>query len=342
MNNTMFAVAVAVLAGCVEQHEGAVQPMGGKADDAQELAGLPAELPAWGGTDATRWTAEAVLANAVTPELQRDPAVRVSVPVALWKSTWAPFGDGQTNAAASFASWSTQRPPVIGVRGGGRLRIVLDRALPISDDTVELWTASGSWVQSAQGVRAADGALVVELEEVPAVLRDRLAVSPRGWSDVFPLAFDLPVSSATSLPAAHQTLPTGEPVLDPVGAAEAAGDGASVFEVLRTTTFPQGFNQQPYASDDLHAAFPAGSTPRITAVGGSWTWLTTTPFKNIYVCLARRNLAAEADYGVPSGAGWHHIGDPSESLINSLEQSPLLIGYAGAELSSPPANAGFA
>jgi hypothetical protein len=316
---------------------------GGKADGAGVSRRLPADLPAWGGDDPARWAPEAVLANAVTPELQRDPAARVSIPVALTRSTHAPFGDGQTNAAASFGAWQAKHPAVIGIRHAGSLEVRFDRALPIADSVIELWNQSG-WLRSVSATRTDSGDLAIQIDD-PALLTtlgDRFVVSPRGWRDGFPLSFAMPITSldalASTLPASQRTLPGGEPVVDPVGA---AGDDAAA--VLRATSFPAGFvNQVPYVTDTLHAAFPQGGTPRITAVGGAATWVATTPFENLYVCLDPRARTREAEHGVPSGAGWHHIGSAGESILSSLESSPMLVGYADERAATISSGGGVA
>jgi len=311
---------------------------GGKADDTAGTRRLPADLPAWGGSDAARWSPEAIVANAVTVELQRDPSARVSIPAVLWTSHLAPFGDGQTNAAVSLASWRGTRPPVIGTRRGTRVTVRFDRTLPISDDTFEVWTQTGAWMTSVASTRTTEGDWMIAIDEP----LDRFVVSPRGWRDGFPLSFALPVTSvdalARTLPASQRTLPEGEPVVDPVGAA-----GDSAYATLRVSSFPAGFvNQTPYVSDDLHAAFPQSGAPRITAVGGASTWVAEAPFKNLYVCFDERSLGREAQYGVPSGAGWHHIGDAGESIVSSLEDSPVLVGHAAGAPAAPPSGGGFA
>jgi len=314
---------------------------------ASALTGLPAQLSPWGGSDPAKWKPEAIIANAVSAELQRDPTARVSIPVTLWKSQYAPYGDGQTNAAASFTYWTGQRPPVVATKRGARIEIRFDRTLPFSGDTFELWTPSGTWLQSVSSTRTSAGDWLVELPTPPAAIAERLVVSPRGWRDGFPLSFALPLTTvdqlARSLPLSLRRLPGGEPVVDPVAAAAAATSTRTVHDVLRSSSFPAGFiNQTPFVSSDLHAAFPQTGAPRVTAVGGASTWVAESPFKNMYVCLARRGTAAEAQYGVPSGAGWHHVGDAGESILSSLETSPLLVGYAAGAKLPPPQNGAFA
>jgi hypothetical protein len=347
MNTThLWLLATLALSACATSSEEEAPTtgsgLGGKADGAGPR-GLPAELAPWGGPDPARWQPEAIIANAVAAELQRDPGARVSVPVTLWKSPYAPYGDGQTNAAAAFVYWNGARPPVIAAKHGSRIEIRFDRTLPFTGDTFELWTPNGTWMQSVPSTRTQAGDWLIVLANPPAPIAERLVVTPRGWRDGFPLSFALPITSvdqlARSLPASLRRLPGGEPVVDPVGAAAAAEGTRTVHDVLRSTSFPAGFvNQHPFVSSDLHAAFPQGGAPRITAVGGASTWVAESPFKNLYVCLDRRATAAEAQHGVPSGAGWHHVGDAGESILSSLEDSPLLIGYAAGARLAPPTN----
>ncbi|HET9482965.1 MAG TPA: hypothetical protein VFO79_03330, partial [Xanthomonadales bacterium] len=316
----LFAACATTIASDPETATGQLD---GKADGSSTVQRLPASITPWGGDDASKWTPEAIIANAVTAELQADPLARVSIPTSLAQSQLAPFGDGQTNAAASFVWWKDARPPVVGTRRGNRATVRFDRALPISDGHFEVWSATGAWLRTVASTRTAQGDWVIEVDDLAA-----FAVSPRGWRDAFPLSFEMPVTSIAervrALPAT--VLPTGESIVDPVGA---AGDAA--YETLRATSFPSAFvNQTPYVSDTVHAAFPQGGTPRITAVGGASTWVAQAPFKHLYVCFDERAPAREAQYGVPSGAGWHHIGDNGETIVASLEASPFVVGYAAA------------
>lgn len=311
---------------------------GGKTDDPFPPGALPADLPAWGGADAARWQPEAIIANAVTAELHRvgDPLARVSIPATLLKSSFAPFGDGQSNAAVTLASWTARRPPLVATRTGSRLSIRFDRALPFSGDTFELWTTAGTWVMSVASTRSSEGDWLIDVTNVPTAIANRLLVSPRGWADVFPLSFTLPVGRvdalAQSVPPSLRTLPGGEPVVDPIGARDSAAADRGAFEVLSSSSFPAGFiNQSPFLADELHASFPQGGAPRTTAVGSAFTWVAEQPFKDLYVCFEQRRLDLEAQHGVPSGAGWHHIGDAGESILSSLERAPILIGYADGQ-----------
>ena len=85
---------------------------------------------------------------------------------------------------------------------------------------------------------------------------------------------------------------------------------------------------------DIHALFPYFNHQYVTGVGMGWTWVANTPtapFKIMYTCFDKRDPVAEAsaaDGGVPSGGGWHRIGDPAETVLNDLEAEPLVLGSA--------------
>ncbi|MEZ4741132.1 MAG: hypothetical protein R3B45_01565 [Bdellovibrionota bacterium] len=104
-----------------------------------------------------------------------------------------------------------------------------------------------------------------------------------------------------------------------------------------------------------HPENPDSSQYDPTSVGRNWTWVAdpnggyagadTVPFKILYTCFEERRLHhpvekdldcsglarnSEEEAGVPSGSGWHKIGDPAETLFNSLERVPLLVA-AGFE-----------
>src|SRR4051812_797682 len=73
----------------------------------------------WGGSDASRWRPEAIMANAMSEALNDAWAQTdvkdaiVAVPVKMLNSGFREFGDGQSNAAPSFEWWKQSRPPVL-------------------------------------------------------------------------------------------------------------------------------------------------------------------------------------------------------------------------------------
>ncbi|MEY3903601.1 MAG: hypothetical protein RL189_2907 [Pseudomonadota bacterium] len=148
--------------------------------------------------------------------------------------------------------------------------------------------------------------------------------------------------------------------LKPVGDQENSFSKALSLEIDKK--WPKSFNNAHYASCNVHGNFASrwdaanakNSFP--TAVGRNWTWLTNPenslnqpaqgPFKILYTCFEPRRVnkpptvdsacvgqpteGTEAQHGVPSGAGWHLIGDPAETLFNSVERVPLMMaaGFA--------------
>ncbi|MFN3202972.1 MAG: CBM20 domain-containing protein [Bradymonadia bacterium] len=336
-------------------------PFTGKTDGAE--ASRAVELPRpgaapWGGDDPGLWTPEAIIANAVSEALVtawKQPGIVdavVSVPVGVWPSEFSPFGDGQTNAAATLGSWSHPRPPVLAVLyllddGTQSVQITLDRALPVGDSLSVEYMLEGEPVDSGPllATKTDAGDLQVWWSP-PAALgwADRRMetvawVRPTGWGDAFPLSFKVPVHDAQDLAASapqRSAFADGRALPDPE--AIAAGDAAlNPFERLKAHTFGTGYNTDPYPAEVIHGSHPHRQ-PGQTAVGGGWTWLAqppVAPLKHIYICFEPRQPGLEALAGVPSGAGWHKIGDPAESLVNSLESAPILTGWGMNTPQSP-------
>src|SRR5262249_40254845 len=113
--------------------------------------------------------------------------------------------------------------------------------------------------------------------------------------------------------------------------------GQSPFQRLMPHDFGGRYNNPPYQPADIHAVFPCNGHNYLTyvpGVGTGWTWVANqppAPFKIMYTCFDRRHPDAEAaapDGGVPSGGGWHRIGDPAETVLNDLEDGPIALGSA--------------
>jgi hypothetical protein len=139
----------------------------------------------------------------------------------------------------------------------------------------------------------------------------------------------------------------GKPILDPEGLAGTAGGQSPLQRALghafpayryNTSHLDGSGRPLPYVPSNVHAEFGAGG--RATAVGRGFTWVAekNTPFKVMYTGFDGRDLAAEAQHGVPSGSGWHVMGD-TITLINHEENVPLL---AGAGFSNPAIRFGIA
>lgn len=332
------------------------------ADDAGEEAlrvatALPAPggqgpLTPWGGADVGRWRAESVVANAASAELNRAFARRdvrdawVAVPLRMATSDFRPYGDGQSNARPWFDAWTAPRPPVVATLlqlADGRRQVSLrfDRALPYGGTRFELrW---GTNTLGFDATRDASGDWTATVP-VPSSLAWRGVgtdavglVHPAGWNDWFPLTFRMLTTSATALaasvPAAQRTFPGGRSLPDPARVSSWRDSSETPFARLQRGALPAGYNAMPYVLGDVHGSFPGHPHAGPTAVGAGWAWVAappTAPVKHVYQCFARRDAAAEARDGVPSGGGWHQIGDAAESIVHSLEREPFLVGYAMA------------
>lgn len=311
----------------------------------------------WGGPDPAAWRPEAVIANAASAALDEGWARRavadvvVAVPVKMQPSEHHPFGDGQSNAAVTFPYWDQSAPPVVAtlIRGLEVEAFVRFHeavsANMAGDFELYVWDA-GQW--STPRIASAyreDGRwhLALRPHVSEPELEAPLFVRPVGWNDGFPVDFTHPRESVDTLlaklPDTHRELSPGVSVIDPAGVAMADG---SAFDALMAATLPPGFNDDPYVSGDVHGAFPLFGQFVATATGTAWTWLTTEPIKDIYICFEGRDPHEEAELGVPSGSGFHRIGDPAETLVNSLEDVAIPVAFVAGGDPLPPAAGGHA
>ncbi len=95
----------------------------------------------------------------------------------------------------------------------------------------------------------------------------------------------------------------------------------------------------PYMPLIIHGRFPTDQGDLLTSTGMGWTWVFDgeSDYKTIYTCFDRRQKDKEAlaNHGtgsifnegrsVVSGAGWHRIGDSQETIVNSLENVPIVV-----------------
>jgi len=216
-------------------------------------------------------------------------------------------------------------------------------------------TPNGDYVAQWQDIPSELGWDVVAHNQV-ALVRP----SP-GFVDWLPVYFRQPVQPISvmvnSLPSNMAIFPAnGEPVLDSEHVGSQYITSGSPFSNLMATNFSSSPNiWLHFEVDPVHGTFgnPAyPNTPR-TAVGKGWTWVANNvanggnaPFKILYTCFQRRQPAQEALYGVPSGGGWHRIGDNAETIFNSLESVPIIVGFASqgpaAQVGLSPPSGNFA
>ena len=248
-----------------------------------------------------------------------------------------------------------------------RVLFRFDRALPVRDGRFELHvrgkTLSLDATRDAAGDWTASWAPPAGLWDA-SNSRELALVRPAGWGDWFPLGFRLPTRPINEIlatvPAGQRTFADGGPLVDHehvslqagaglrrrlqhvedgpllgASATEALVDGSQTpFQALLKHDFQGRYNATPYHPLDVHARFPYNGHDVVTGVGAGWTWVAQqppAPFKVLYTAFERRRADMEAsapDGGVPSGGGWHRIGDPAETILNDLEAGPLVVGHA--------------
>ena len=317
-------------------------------------------LAPWGGSDASRWRPEAILANATSQALNeawsRTDVVDaiVAVPTHMLNSSYYEFGDGQSNVAPSFELWHDSRPPVVATLlklSNGSFELVLrgDHALPNHDPTWDAqYTVGGNAktvslpvTRNAAGDAIARWSVPAELGWSSPTSTQVVLVHPHTWGDWFPIMFRFPVRTIDSLeaeiPSSLARFADGGDVRDHEGVSAQTHAGTSTpFERLRSHQFTSAYNPTPYMPTDIHAVFPYFNHNYVTGVGMGWTWVANVPaapFKIMYTCFDKRDRAAEAsapDGGVASGGGWHRIGDNAETVLDDLETGPLALGSAMA------------
>jgi hypothetical protein len=288
-----------------------------------------------------------------------------------------PYGDGQTNALVSLGdNWNQKQPPLVASlllfqNGGVKIKLRFHRSLSFgAEPSIEIAYVASSGTRSGKlgpVTRSADGDYETEwapsAQEMPAwgtMFQNQVAfVRPTGWKDWFPIDFRNVVLSNSQLldtvPAEKRRYARGT-LLDP--------ERVSV-QGLNTVEFPfqkigaPGFAQDvvaqryiPINPPGIHDKFYQDNGALIpTAVGNGSTLVFpnaqmdppgNAPMKMAYICFEPRNEAAERAAGLPSGGGWHEIGDPAETVINSLENAPLVIGYANGKPAGNPPTGQFA
>jgi len=340
-----------------------------------ENAPLPsAKQDPWGGSDTKKWQPEAVLANAVSEALNdgwADPEAKdvlVALPAKMQISSLRPYGDGQTNAALNFGSaWSFPQPPMIATllskkNGDIKFKLRLHRSYDLNNHGLQMtYNLAGQkkikhWQKMT---RTPEGDFEVEWQvgsaEAPEwgdLFKNNVAfVQPDGWQDWFPLDFRNVVKPASELlaqvPVVKQKLGHGS-LLDPENVSvQGKNDGSFPFLNMQSETFGKEINADryfPVGGSGIHNEFPENGT-RITAVGHGNTLVMIkppSPFKLAYICFDARNPHEEAKFGVPSGGGWHEIGDPAETVFNTLEEAPVVFGYANGQPAATTPSGSFA
>ena len=343
-----------------------LKPAPGRVVASDQLPTFPSDP--WGGPNPSNWKPEAMLANSVSEALNAGWAesgareVLVAYPVKMKPSTERPYGDGQTNASISFgAGWDQMQPPLVATlvkleNGEQSLSLRFHYTLPLGNRGVTLRYAGGSkhW-DSLQ--RMANGEFVAQWRfrnelSWGDLFSNRVAfVQIDGWQDSFPIDFRDVVKSESEMlsavPEPKRKFGKGD-LLDPlkVSVRNMAGDEFP-FLAMKSPSFGKEVNGDryfPVPGNGIHAEYPERGGKRITAVGQGNTLVmekSPAPFKMAYICFDARDREKERQFGAPSGGGWHEIGDPAETVFNSVERAPVVFGYANGQPANP-SSGGFA
>ena len=339
---------------------------------AEDSGQLPtASHDPWGGADPAKWRPEAVLANAVSEALNDGWAmtgareVLVAFPLKMYKGSVRPYGDGQTNSSFTFGqTWTAKQPPLVAtlvrtVDGNTHLKFRFHRSLIFGQDGIRLeYMRDGQTLQKVLNGLKKTGQGDYEVEWLPTgsetpqwgdLFQNHVAfVQGLGWTDWFPIDFRDVVRTKEQLLAvvseARRNLGPGT-LLDPEKISVQGQTGTDTpFDKMGSPAFASELQSTKYFPIGIHNTYSLqGVGDVITAVGNGTTVViphkagAPSPFKLAYICFNERNHQAEGLSGAPSGGGWHEIGDPAETVLNTLERAPVVFGYAnGIPMSFAP------
>lgn len=289
--------------------------------------------------------------------------VRVSVPVKMITSKNHVYGDGQTNASLSFGQgWNQKHPQLVATlikyKNGDR-KVLFHFSPTIKVSQIHLISnvqASSKSLKTTLPVKKIKEALLAEWTVPSQVIfgddfTSQLTwVRIDGWTSTFPIDFRMSIHSnekLIQLSQNHKTLQQNP--MDPIKVFERSRSKNEIPQsiLLNGVYGNEWFRLDPQGSAMLSNNSVHGNIGLTkTAVGGGLTWFIergkNSTFKNLYTCFQPRNYQAESDEGVPSGAGWHEIGDPAETIINNMETGPVIVGSAiGLPWPKPPETKNF-
>jgi hypothetical protein len=298
--------------------------------------------------------------------------VIVSSPVKMIFTNERVYGDGQTNSSLSFGpSWKESTPPLVAAlitstNGSRKVHFHLPSSTsltPLRLKIVFFTDENGKSVRGNETVTVAKSDSGIDGEWiVPATVRFGSLEHARViWiqmgdaKQVLPLDFRMPIYSVNRLIKAAGTAKTaGLSPLDPlqVSARSLAARNLPELVLLNSNYGPQWVKNDQGSNvlrnESIHGSIHRDNSEIKTSVGGGLTWLVDkvefTTFKNLYTCFDARRYEddgsgkpSETSSGVPSGGGWHEIGDAAETIINDLETSPVMVGFAtGLPWPTPP------
>jgi hypothetical protein len=268
-----------------------------------------------------------------------------------------PYGDGQTNAHVTFGDgWNEKYPELVATfvqfQSGGpliRFRFHTPQAMTAKTIEINYQSKNGAATKVVSNLlTVANGDLQFDWKpadnESPlwgGLLENKVAIVHFANSPTwFPIDFRNVMMSDDDLVAAipEGIRNYGAGLLDPEHVkADAQKKNINPFDMMNPDTFASDLNASRYFPViGIHNAYydPTGKKFDTAVGNGATTTLdpanpgVTAPFKMAYICFNPRDVRAETIAHAPSGGGWHEIGDPAETVINSLENSSIIFGYA--------------
>lgn len=320
----------------------------------------------FGGTDPNKWKLESIIGdgfhkNLITASTEIVEIV-VSIPMRMVKSEIhsIPLNESQTNASLDFGpTWKIKEIPAIGRRmidnkGVVSYRISFNKLFNISEagqtkifgdwlfiqpkgkqdwwafnfgsQQVKMFAPTGptpiryNYMLSQDESEKAKGKITPDLRK----LQDG-----RTAPDPLRIAQQLQGSNSTAAEVVIRNR-TAAGYKDFGSAPGALGTFDRIQFIPATATVPG----QPFVPYPPYPSNPnaANLAPLITAVGKTRIigieGPPVAPFRQYYSCMEPRNMALEAKEGVPSGVGWHMIGDPAITIFNDLEKESLLLAVS--------------
>lgn len=316
----------------------------------------------------TKNNQEMTLSNRIFEALgSHDPgSAMVAFPVFLEHKGYNPFGDGQSNGHADFSSWSFDSPPYIaiytGSDGKGQLVVLLHQGLSVSSSDVFDWILDNGPSKSIAPTdlgsdfpdpikRNYNKMIAVDVEATNWEKRTGGSYGffkPSSWDDWFAVHFQNPyvpiAELVSSVPKNYREFSVNGRVLSVPNPMK----GKAGISKPPLIWFMENYIKDDYLvfpTDKVHSLYPSPGLPETVekTVGGNWTfllnpnfWDSGNPpdtFKQLYSCFPGRAYWEESMKKAISGTSWHHVGDPGEFLLNSIEgEERSLVTALGVEV----------
>lgn len=333
------------------------------------LPDVTSVLP-WGGKDSNKWKAEAILANATSYWLNKgwskknveDVIVSVPVKMIFTGNENRVYGDGQTNASLKFGDgWNHKHPQMVATlikfKDGERtvfFNFAEELKLPSLNFSIVSFVKdeNGKFLRKDYALKSKKiKKAILATWNVPkdVVFGDLnssrvIWIRPQGWDSSFPIDFRMAIYKNEDLKiiaGQAKTLNANPMDFSQVFARSQQNNENPQTTLLKSAYGSEWVKNQNGGTELRNEIIHGKIGNQITAVGGGLTWLVdrgpSSTFKNLYTCFDARNYEQESAAGVPSGGGWHEIGDAVETIINDLSTSAVPVGFAtGLPWATPP------